>query len=295
MGILTAFAFVIILLVTALALPLGEQSGYSEASARLFVQDTDIDKGNIDRQMMSSGTGEEATPSPSYDPDEEDGHDGEEDHYNEDGHDNEIEDDESGDQGLEDIMQMLQQCFPGNSNVEVENIGTVRMNQLESGHKVAQMSGDSSEVFSFTHKLGSGVFRFKKLCSVEKCVTASPGHYIFSKDKLVAAGSVRIGDYLQMGNGSLVRVSSVENVWRRGLYNPQTVSGELVVDGFRVSSYTMAVRPNVAQTLLAPLRAAYRVLGTDITGGTLANIGAPWIGAAALGGKACIGLSGLSC
>jgi Hint module len=50
-------------------------------------------------------------------------------------------------------------------------------------------------------------------------------------------------------------------VWREGLFNPQTLHGDVVVDGLRASSYTTAVEPAVAHRLLWPLRVLFERTG----------------------------------
>lgn len=75
---------------------------------------------------------------------------------------------------------------------------------------------------------------------------------------LVSAASVRIGDVLQLANGSDSPVVVVEDVSADGLYNPQTVDGNIIVDGIVASTYTTAVHPCVAHAaLLAPIRFLY--------------------------------------
>lgn len=46
-----------------------------------------------------------------------------------------------------------------------------------------------------------------------------------------------------------------------GLYNPMTLHGDLIVDGYRVSTYTTALPPAVGVPLSAPLRALYAATG----------------------------------
>jgi len=56
---------------------------------------------------------------------------------------------------------------------------------------------------------------------------------------------------------------------RRGLYNPHTLDGWLVVDGVVTSTYTTAVAPAVAEAALAAARAAYRWGAGAAVGGRL--------------------------
>lgn len=53
----------------------------------------------------------------------------------------------------------------------------------------------------------------------------------------------------------------VGRVWATGLYNPQTVEGNVVVEGLQVSTFTEAVEPVVACALLLPFRAGFMATG----------------------------------
>eukprot|EP00168_Porphyra_purpurea_P015758 TRINITY_DN4915_c0_g1_i1.p4 TRINITY_DN4915_c0_g1~~TRINITY_DN4915_c0_g1_i1.p4 ORF type:complete len:166 (-),score=24.19 TRINITY_DN4915_c0_g1_i1:195-692(-) len=112
---------------------------------------------------------------------------------------------------------------------------------------------------------------------------ASSGHLVYvvsgsaggnDGSRLVPAGEITPGMHLVTADGAPDRVVAVAGVVRAGRYAPHTLHGDLVVAGFRVSSYTTAVHPVVAHALLAPVRAAYAV-GWDLLGGWL-DEGAPW-------------------
>ncbi|PXF40772.1 Protein hedgehog [Gracilariopsis chorda] len=188
---------------------------------------------------------------------------------------------ESGDSSIEsnieELIEQVESCFPGNAAVKVENIGWVPMRNLRTGDRVLQANGAYSEVFGFSHRLRTSIHPFRRICTVTKCMTASHGHYIYTKQKLVAAGAIKAGDFLATGVDEYEAVIGSEDVWEQGLYNPHTLTGEFVVEGFRVSCYTTAVRPDLAKTLLSPLRAAFRVIGADISGGLLASVRQPWM------------------
>lgn len=136
------------------------------------------------------------------------------------------------------------------------------MHALEIGDSVHVGGGQYSEVFMFTHRKFLTTEVFTQLwTSSGKVLTASPGHYVYANDALVTAGSVVAGDTLEFGSGSKTVVLSKSYVQRTGLYNPQTIAGDIVVDNFKASCYTSAVEPNFAHAVLAPLRAAYNLFG----------------------------------
>ncbi len=62
-------------------------------------------------------------------------------------------------------------------------------------------------------------------------------------------------------DGIADRVSSIRMASNTGLYNQQTIDGDIVVGGLVSSTYTEAVQFETAHSLLAPLRLIYRVCG----------------------------------
>ncbi|KAI0567396.1 hypothetical protein FGB62_2g120 [Gracilaria domingensis] len=171
-------------------------------------------------------------------------------------------------------------CFPANAIVNTLNRGDIVMHQLQIGDAVQVASQNEkrySQVFSFSHRVQTSLFPFKSLITDKGALTVTSGHYVYTRNKLMAAKSVRPGDELQLADASYTKVLDVQKVWRTGLYNPQTIDGELVVDGFRVSSYTTSVEANVANALLSPLRAMYQLFGIDVTGGALERPLVRWL------------------
>lgn len=90
-------------------------------------------------------------------------------------------------------------------------------------------------------------------------LTLTGTHFIYKTDRsVVAAADVKVGDRLIDGeDGSETDVWKLETVWENGLYNPQTMQGDIVVDGIVSSTYTQAVPQQAAHALLAPVRAAF--------------------------------------
>jgi hypothetical protein len=151
-------------------------------------------------------------------------------------------------------------CFPADATATLASGATVRMDALAVGDRVAVGGGAFSPVFLFTHRAGGGAHEFVRVTTASGAVLrATPGHYVHVAGRgLVAAGAVRVGDRLRLGGGALTPVVSLARVRAAGLFNPQTLSGEIVVDGIVASTYTTAVAPAVAHAVLAPLRAAFR-------------------------------------
>lgn len=76
-----------------------------------------------------------------------------------------------------------------------------------------------------------------------------------------------IGDALHHVDYGAVEIRSAVLDRRRGLYNPHTISGTIVVDGIVASCYTTFMNPLLAHSLLAPLRLIFRTFGQGVSFG----------------------------
>lgn len=154
-------------------------------------------------------------------------------------------------------------CFPASATVEMADGSKRAMADLRIGDAVRTKSSSLSDVFFFSHRtLANGdMHPYVELCSSSgAAVTLSEGHYVHVNGKLIAAGSVEVGDELTLANGSKSRVVSIRHVFMEGKYAPHTLHGDIVVNGVLVSTYTTAVHPRVAHhVLLTPLRWLYRI------------------------------------
>lgn len=185
-------------------------------------------------------------------------------------------------------------CFPGSATVRVEGRGVVRMNELRIGDRVfAGMDENGEELFSdvffFSHRDQSKWSQFVRIhTAAGPLLDISSGHYLHVNRGMMAAKGVRVGDFVESPGNGLVNVVAVEFVWQRGLYNPQTADGNIVVNDIRTSTFTTAVDPRVANGLLVPLRALHdysTVLGTLLS--ELLRNGARGFEAFIPGGKVC--------
>eukprot|EP00177_Eucheuma_denticulatum_P006705 GFKZ01012190.1.p1 GENE.GFKZ01012190.1~~GFKZ01012190.1.p1 ORF type:complete len:573 (-),score=80.83 GFKZ01012190.1:529-2247(-) len=180
-----------------------------------------------------------------------------------------------GDGGEEDDGPI---CFPGDATVEVRGLGTKRMDEIRLGDWVRTWGEQWEQVELWTHHDGTYSGRRYVRVGLQggKGVTASAGHMVWvwrcqeggeeCGRRLVAVEGVRVGEEMwvrgEKGEMERVGVETVERgVWGRGLYNPQTASGGMVVDGVWVSCYTKWVGASAAHGLLAPVRAVWRWVG----------------------------------
>lgn len=170
-------------------------------------------------------------------------------------------------------------CFPGDATVELDDGRHIRMADLAVGDRVRVSATAFSPVFLFTHKLPTGAHTFVRLSTASGAsLRLTAGHYVYANGRLTAAAAVRVGDALERSgpNPGCDVVTATDRVVGTGLYNPQTLAGDIVVDGLRASTYTTAVEPTVASALLSPLRALYRATGrsTAILDGGSARLAA---------------------
>lgn len=167
-------------------------------------------------------------------------------------------------------------CFPAFATVELESGSIKRMDELSIGDRVRTGSDSFSDVFMFTHKLAHVVNDFVRIqTAAGQELTLTHSHYLYLNGALAAADQVRIGDSVQLSSGSSTTVTAVTYTKETGLYNPQTLQGDIFVDGVRASTYTRAVPPKIAHTLLAPLRTLYRAGAGDASRGIFEGTAGP--------------------
>lgn len=153
-------------------------------------------------------------------------------------------------------------CFSGDALVNIEGGLIKRMSEIAIGDRVSIGSGKFSRVFMFTHKSPEVESKFVQIVTEsDNIIELTPGHYIYANRKLVDANTITIGDMLTLENGKKSAVKSVSYTTKTGIYNPQTEHGDIIVDGILASTFTTTIQPDAAQSLLAPLRAAFKAIG----------------------------------
>lgn len=157
-------------------------------------------------------------------------------------------------------------CFPGNATVMLEGGVRREMRHLQIGDRVLVGAGVFSTVFMFTHRTEQVKNTFVTITvmddgGVMSVVSLTPSHFIYCNSRLVEAKNVRRGDVLYLGDGEKAIVVAVGWSFLDGLYNPQTLVGDIVVNGVWASTYTKAIPVAVGHSLLCPLRWAFRAGG----------------------------------
>jgi hypothetical protein len=136
-------------------------------------------------------------------------------------------------------------CFSAEATVQVLDKGAIAMKDLMIGDKVLVGSGKHEPVYAFGHRDPTKttnflqVFTSKRGRPLEMC----PRHLVYVKGRPhpVAASSLQVGDILQGSDddvGSGITIRKIKNITRSdGVYAPFTPSGNIVVDGIKVSTY----------------------------------------------------------
>lgn len=153
-------------------------------------------------------------------------------------------------------------CFPGTATVDLQGGFIKLMADVKIGDRVKVADGVFSHVFMFSHRMTDTTNDFvvvKTVAGTELPLT--DGHFLYVNGALAAAKTIRAGDVVESASGAPLTVASVASRSMQGLYNPQTVHGDIVVNGIRASTFTTAVQPSAAHALLAPMRAIYVKLG----------------------------------
>jgi len=175
--------------------------------------------------------------------------------------------------------------------------GGGRDDGVEHGHE-HEHEYEYSAVHLFTHRQRDSVNPFVAIhaTNLPAPVMLTAGHYLYvNGGALVTARQVKVGDVL-VGNRNMIAavgagaagaagaaadggndarepftVTKVEmGVRSKGLYNPHTLHGDIVVNGVVASTLTDAVHPTLAHILLWPARTMFS-LGVDLIGNSFDN------------------------
>ncbi|CDF39748.1 unnamed protein product [Chondrus crispus] len=166
-------------------------------------------------------------------------------------------------------------CFPADATVQLKDGSHVAMRDLRAGH-VVRVSGGHSHVYFFSHRQEEERHMFVRIRTEGgHSVRLSMGHYVKVGRTLVAAAAVQVGHVVE-ASGQPVRVVEVGIEASTGMFAPHTMTGDVVVDGVLVSTYTTAVHPLLAHVLLAPVRGLYRIGKVQWVDGVL-DRGGGWV------------------
>lgn len=124
-------------------------------------------------------------------------------------------------------------------------------------------------VFMFSHQDEQSINTFRKLVAENgQTLTLTPGHYLWASKaiatndfQLVRAADVKVGEWVWALNGTnhasvvATRITSVSTRSARGLYNPHTASGSIIVDSMAAATFTDSISASLAMHGLVTLPA----------------------------------------
>jgi len=133
------------------------------------------------------------------------------------------------------------------------------MSDVEIGMRVLVAGGQYSEVYGFSHNSPDVWYNFVKIYTADGELKLTDSHHVFTTKGVFAANVLQVGDELILGKtGASSRILRIGSEIDRGLYNPHTVAGSIVVDGFLASTYTSHFDGSASQAALTPLRTAFK-------------------------------------
>lgn len=153
-------------------------------------------------------------------------------------------------------------CFPAAATAQLSSGRVVRMDELQTGDNVLVAPGIFSPIIGWTHRDSTPMSAIYTRLDTDSghSLTTTDGHYVYADGKMMKAEDVRVGMVMKTGTGSDTAVVDVRRVADNGLYNPQTIHGDIVVDGLLSTTYTKTVPPMTAHAMLAPIRAAFKAV-----------------------------------
>jgi len=152
-------------------------------------------------------------------------------------------------------------CFPPFARVTERSCGELWISEVKVGHELKTSSGWSPVIASL-HSDAQGSFKYFCLQMADGRSLSLTGDHLL---RLCIDGSwhwrrakdARVGDHLEDVEGIAVQLVKVTSLCWKGAYAPLTMSGELLVDGWRCSCYAprWALSHDLCQAAFAPLRA----------------------------------------
>ena len=132
-------------------------------------------------------------------------------------------------------------CFSGETIVKTEGGKLISMDELRIGDKVL-VDGDNQyeTVYGFGHRDKNIKADYLKINTNAntKPLVISKAHLLFIEGGLaVPASSLSVGDQVILDNNGLGTVTSINTAKSDGIYAPFTMSGTIVVNGIKASSF----------------------------------------------------------
>lgn len=165
------------------------------------------------------------------------------------------------------------QCFPADAIVYTEDRGPVQMQHVRIGDRLLTYSESGEamydDVYMIGHKDAESFGLFVSITTSDnQTIRLTSDHYIFvvRNDVMneIPSHDVEVGDGLVVGQGHVVLVVTISQVRSRGLFNPYTRNGRIVVDGILASCHSSSMLDGLFHKFGIPLATGYQVAFTPI-------------------------------
>jgi hypothetical protein len=141
--------------------------------------------------------------------------------------------------------------------VEVQGVGMVSMDTLQVGDYVKVANGEFSRIYTLLHLDRNTEAEYLQIYGkgLSSPLEISHVHMLFVDGKATRAKDVKVGDML--GQNEVLEIQTIK---RRGIYNPATEAGKIVVSGILASSYPAVfdvsadILQQATHSILSPLR-----------------------------------------
>ena len=131
-------------------------------------------------------------------------------------------------------------CFSGDTVVHLQGGQAIHMKDLRIGDVVDGGQGKFTTVYSFGHydtEVETHYLQLHTNLTSERPIEVTADHMLYVGGQALPAGSLKVGDILQLSNGDSAQVEQVKSVTRTGAYAPFTESGWIVVNSIVASNY----------------------------------------------------------
>jgi len=160
-----------------------------------------------------------------------------------------------------------QGCFSGSSTVKLSNGKTITINNLSTGDEVLTVNPNSgktefSPVYMWGHRDSEAVSKFYEVSTADSKIVLTPGHYLYVSENGCANASMsttttlspellKIGQGIWTAEGKCAAITSIKQIEEKGIFNPYTLSGTIVVDNIVASCYSESDLFPIESTLRA--------------------------------------------
>lgn len=136
-------------------------------------------------------------------------------------------------------------CFSSHSTAEVKGRGKVQMSEIEVGDEVLTGNGSYETIYTIDHRHPTKSAEFLQIFydslgeEADKPLELSKKHMLFvdGNPNPIPADSIKVGQHLQTRYGSR-EIKEISTITRKGVFNPLTKSGTIVVNGVIASVYS---------------------------------------------------------